>query len=488
MKTFCIESYNPIHKSLIDGLIQNKITHLMTTNYDLCFDKLIKQNSSSNIQKIVTEKDTDNFADKIYFKIHGSADDHSGDSVVFTLRHESLMPGWKRNLLNRLLRNKNLLVVGYSGLDFEVCPEILRIPTKNIFWNNINDEFPGPNAALVVNNKNGTLLVGDMVDLISDLIYPISPQKAPAINNFVEEIKNLFAKNELNIWRLTLLNSMGCPSIVLKIIDSIDKNSYTLSEQVLIERQKAQSLFHAGKYRSAAKSFVKSALMTEDNSIRVESYLDACDACRCYGAFFSAFGNLKKAFEATKLVYDKKDKIRKLGKIHLKRVLILRSFYQLSAFSKNLQARIRTICQRDLKIASKFSLQTGNWFEFQQIRWWAERLDIDGNVLADEEHYEAPPPKSGYDQMGYHIAQSGVFRDLLHKSKGKLSESARDALSKHIENCRQFGNFPEMWKLLFFKLKLERKNIILTFSQFLFYFFKCQYRPLYRLFQLISGG
>jgi len=257
---------------------------------------------------------------------------------------------------------------------------------------------------------------------------------------------------------------------------------------VVIERQKAQALFHYGKYKSSAKHYSKSTLIANDHSIITESYLDACDAYRCYGAFYRSFKNLKKAFKTMKYVHDKKNKKRILGKIHVKRVLIFRQFYQMSYFFKNLQARIRNICMRDLKIASRLSLQTGNWFEFQQIRWWADRLDIDANALADQEHYEAPPPKFGYDQIGYHIAQSGVFRDMLNKIKGKLSISNRDSLLKHIENCRQFGNIPETWKLLFLKLKYERKNIPLTFGKFLFYFLKCQYRPLYRIYQLISGG
>lgn len=166
LKSFSVDKYNLMHKALIDGVIQNKITNIITTNYDLCFDKLLAQFSNPGIKRIVTEKDINNnrhIPQKIYFKIHGSADDISGNSVVFTLRHESLMPKWKRNLLTDLLANKNLLVLGYSGLDFEICPEILRIPTKRILWNNIKDEFPSPNSELVLkNNINNFLLVGNM--------------------------------------------------------------------------------------------------------------------------------------------------------------------------------------------------------------------------------------------------------------------------------------------------------------------------------------
>ncbi len=160
----------------------------------------------------------------------------------------------------------------------------------------------------------------------------------------------------------------------------------------------------------------------------------------------------------------------------------------MSKYFKKIKTKIREKCERDLRIASRICIQMGNWFEFQQIRWWADRLDIDPRILADQEHYEAPPPKFGYDQLGYQIAQSGLFRDMLSKTKGELSIANRNLLLKHLENCKSFGNTPELWKLLYLKLKRDRKGVLTTFSEFTHKFLKCQYRPLFRIYQLVTGG
>ncbi|MBN1639408.1 MAG: SIR2 family protein [Ignavibacteriales bacterium] len=494
INNFSFDNYNSIHKALIDGFIQNKIANIITTNYDLCFDKLLEQAATSDIKKVIKGIDIQSVhnSKKVYFKIHGSADDLAGESIVFTLRHESLMPEWKRKLLKELLINKNLLVIGYSGLDFEICPELLRIPIKRIFWNNFTDEFPSPNSELVLeNNFNNVLLVGNMADLISDLTYPVFPKKGKINKSFVNEINTQLSEKELNFWRIILLNSMGCPSIALCICELFETTNSNVKDKLSIERQKAQALFHKGKYKTSAKYFLKAAHIsnkTNYHSIEAESFLDACDAHRCYGAFIRSFKCLKNAFYALSFVSESKTRKKIIGKIHVKRILIYRHFFQISKYFRKIKEQIKRKCERELRIASRICIQMGNWFEFQQIRWWAERLDIDPKILADQNHYEAPPPKFGYDQLGYHIAQSGVFRDMLNKTKGELSIANRSLLLKHLENCKSFGNTPELWKLLYLKLKRDRKGVLTTFLEFTHKFLKCQYRPLFRIYQLVTGG
>ncbi len=304
INNFSIDNYNCIHKALIDGLIENKIANIITTNYDLCFDKLLELAANFKINKVIKENDIQNITNykKIYFKIHGSADDLSGESIVFALRHECLMPSWKRDLLTELLTNKNLLVIGYSGLDFEICPELLRIPIKKIFWNNFTDEFPSPNSELLLSsNSNNVLLIGNMADLISDLIYPVFPREGKINKRFINEISTQLSEMELNFWRVILLNSMGCPSIALRVCELFEKTKTNVKDQLILERQIAQAQFHKGKYKTSAKHFLKAAHLANeinDHSIKTESFLDACDAFRCYGAFIrsSIFFPVKKIF------------------------------------------------------------------------------------------------------------------------------------------------------------------------------------------------
>jgi len=498
-EAFLVDAYNPAHQAIADGLISGKFRAVITTNYDLCFDKLFgycSTQSNRQIKRIIRESDYTNHYptnNRFYFKIHGSADDVDGESLVFALRHESILPDWKRKLLIEALSGKNLLVIGYSGLDFEICPELSNIPIKQIYWNSFTDKFPSPNAEILLRkNSNNVLLIGDMRNLLSDLIWPISAQAGISSDNFIFEIYNKFTQYELNYWRVTLLNSMGCPSIAFNIAQSClgdvadDKLDF-----LRMNRQIAQALFHKGRYRDSANTFLLSAKLANqlsDTLLEAELLLDTCDAFRCYGAFYRSSKVLNRALNLCNSVSHEFNKNRLLGKFHLKRILLMRHLYQISKYISWLRSWIIKKCTQDLKAASKFALQTGNWLEFQQTRWWAERLGIDPAILADKEYYQAPPSKSGYDHLGYHVAQCGVFRDMLQKTKDRLSDQNKTLLINHLEHCKLFGNIPEIWKLLFLKLKRDKEDYGNTFYGFLKHFFKCQYRPLIRIQQLLTGG
>jgi hypothetical protein len=285
---------------------------------------------------------------------------------------------------------------------------------------------------------------------------------------------------------------MGCPSIALNIgqsflvDDEIDKLDFLKAN-----RQIGQAYFHNGKYRDSAQTFLSSSKLAnqlKDRVLETELLLDACDAFRCYGAFYRSYRVLYRAFDLCNSITDEFSKNRLLGRFHLKKVLLLRHLFHIVQHLSGVKDRILHKCSQDLKAASKLALRTGNWFEFQQARWWAERLGIDVAILADKEYYQAPPTKAGYDHLGYHVAQCAVFRDMLYRTKGKLSNENKTSLMNHLENCRQFGNVPEAWKLLFLKLKRDKRDFMSTFFAFIRGFLKCQYRPLIRLQQLLVGG
>ncbi len=497
-KTFSVDVYNPIHQVIVHGLISGKFRSILTTNYDLCLDKLLgyyPAQSNSRIKRIVHERDYDiniPIPGQFYFKIHGSADDIDGESLVFALRHESILPHWKRKLLIDALSDKNLLVIGYSGLDFEICPEFMNIPIKHIYWNSIENKFPSSNAEILIRKSpNNVLIIGDMRDLLSDLISPISAREGSPSSSFVSEIQNKFTQDELNLWRVALLNSMGCPSIALNIGQSLLAANETNKLFFLkASRQIAQAFFHNGKYKDSAQTFLSSAKLADQLNNKVletELLLDACDALRCYGAFYRSYKFLNSAFHLCNFVTDEFSKKRLLGKFHLKKVLLMRHLYHIGQYVSGLRNRILQKCSQDLKAASKFALQTGNWFEFLQARWWAERLGIDVAILSDNQYYQAPPIKAGYDHLGYHVAQCAIFRDMLNKTSGKLSNENKTLLMNYLQNCKQFGNVPETWKLLFLKLKRDKDDFMKTFFAFIKNFLQCQYRPLIGLLHLIAG-
>jgi len=217
-RSFQIDKFNPIHEAIAEAFIRGKLRGVITTNYDLCLDKLLT--NVKDIAKVVTEDDyksVDVTTKRIYFKIHGSTDDKKGETLVWALSHENYLPDWKRELLLDMIKGKSLLIIGYSGLDFEICPEILKLPVKNIFWNILKEKNMSPNARRFLKEIPGYFLVGDMKILLSLLVcHPVNATWGNFSADLLDSIKKEFTEYEIGIWGASLLNSMGCASIALK--------------------------------------------------------------------------------------------------------------------------------------------------------------------------------------------------------------------------------------------------------------------------------
>ncbi|HIG17356.1 MAG TPA: hypothetical protein EYQ31_08725, partial [Candidatus Handelsmanbacteria bacterium] len=54
--------------------------------------------------------------------------------MVFQLSQEGALPDWKRQMLARILKGRDVVVMGYSGLDFDICPILFGLEYKRLFW------------------------------------------------------------------------------------------------------------------------------------------------------------------------------------------------------------------------------------------------------------------------------------------------------------------------------------------------------------------
>ena len=125
---FRITEYNDIHRLFAESLINDRVAAVVTTNYDCCIERAIADvvgcpvgSSMGPVKRVTADRDWNSrVAERLYFKIHGSADDPSSESLVFRLRQESVLPSWKRSLLESVIKDRTLLLLGYSGLDFEI--------------------------------------------------------------------------------------------------------------------------------------------------------------------------------------------------------------------------------------------------------------------------------------------------------------------------------------------------------------------------------
>jgi hypothetical protein len=174
-KAFYPTPPNPVHEAYAYLLNKGIVEHLITTNYDVGLEAACSAICSPERmpQVVVTDKDFSCVDDTrpVLFKIHGCASPGKENSIVLTLGGEGEMPGWKRELLERLVNGKNLLVSGYSGLDFEICPELTRLTPSSVTWNSYfdpstTDDALTANAKRVLQGSEGALLVGDMNQML----------------------------------------------------------------------------------------------------------------------------------------------------------------------------------------------------------------------------------------------------------------------------------------------------------------------------------
>lgn len=272
-KAFSIRECNPVHKALRDHLLSDGFPAIITTNYDLCLDEVLDVSDShpvsSEVVRVIEKQDIEQSQihnkKKIYFKLHGSVDDAEGRSLVFSLRQERRLPEWKKRLLYKLFkRHQSLLVIGYSGSDFEICPELFskKSPLKKIFWN--IREVPSINAKRFAGRKdhiNTLFLEGDMRKLLSELrSTEVNARKeGPERRSLVSYIDSEFNSQELALWRIALLKRMGIPKPALKDYEKLEMHSLTPAERIEAKTMKGRLYFHNGKYKTSAYLLEKTA-------------------------------------------------------------------------------------------------------------------------------------------------------------------------------------------------------------------------------------
>src|SRR5581483_3293431 len=153
----------------------------------------------------------------VYFKIHGSLEPSPSKydgSVIFSLRHETILPDWKRQLLRQLLDGRQLVVLGYSGSDFEICPELQKAGASRILWlfRDGCEVAQRNNVRHLLSRVEGTVIVGDIVDFLSVLSgNTIAHTKwDPHVGRLTRALRSACSNADLLEWRARLSVGMGC--------------------------------------------------------------------------------------------------------------------------------------------------------------------------------------------------------------------------------------------------------------------------------------
>lgn len=210
---FRTANYNSVHKLLANELKTGNIQTILTTNYDMCLDSALQ-----GTDRLATiwdqpswEMSTRVSADgsKSLWKIHGSAD--VLDSLILSRQGEARMDEWKQSLLADLVRDKALMVIGYGGRDFEICPELAySVHPRYVVWLDKNEQIT-PNAKRVLTEQRGTLVIGDLKQFLERvfLFDPAGLMRNPGAFDLPIDV------GLIPEWRVRLLDWMACGSLVL---------------------------------------------------------------------------------------------------------------------------------------------------------------------------------------------------------------------------------------------------------------------------------
>ena len=459
---------NPIHEALAGGLKNGLISSIITTNYDCCIDEALEK-SAVTYAKVVTgnqakEALEHNAVTRCYFKIHGSTEPGMEQTPMFSLKHEGLLDPNKRRLLTELLENRPLVLIGYSGLDFELCPEIERSNIKEIVWNDLYAEPPSISAKRLLEKKGGCLIYGDMRVFTQNWLGAThlpekTADKTDAVKNAVEEI---FSAEEIALWRIKTLNSLGLPAFVFKAVERADisaENSYFESVHL------GRAHFHAGRYKTARRNFRKAirAGISKRDSIKVaDAALEISDAYRSFSAPVRAYfctwtvdvlrlENLrtKKLIKQSLIIKDFLEIIRAVKKVSTERLRVIPLIKASVSLLDFIGKKLQILLGKKLVNCARESLQTGNWIDFQQTSLIAEGLNIE-IAAAEDDYYLPPKAATGYRHLAYYIPQTMVFYDhyLREKDSSAANDEMRREWRRHVKICKMLGINSSLWKIL----------------------------------------
>lgn len=484
---------NVLHEGVANAIINGRIRAIVSPNYDVCLEAV---RGFQSVRRVVTEDEARSVLDgPVYFKIHGSIEPQYRSSLVFALRHETVLPTWKRTLLRRLLANRTLLVIGYSGTDFEICPELQRAGCRRIVWNfpTAEELHRRNNVRQLLTVTEGEVLVGDLRALLARVcgVPSLSADWAPSTSSLRAALFAACSREELLEWRARLAVGMGCASVAHRAAAEREGIDPKWRESLEGARVLGNAAFHGGRYRTALRTYrVPARTLALPAGARCGMWLEVAEAQRVYGARLRALMRLRKALRMARRLPPGSERHRLEGAAALRQALIGRGWYQLLGHGpfKRVRSPLRTWLRGRLRLAAEAALAAGDRLNLHQIQLTAERLDIPFDAVVPDD-WIGVPTKDGYRNLGYLIAESMVFRDRLKRERTSLKRDDLISLRKYVRQHSLLQNWPEVWKLALLAVRwgppayrtLEIRRLVRAFL-------RCEHSPLFRLSPILWGS
>jgi len=491
---FNVRTANAIHRGIAQALIAKRIQSIVTTNYDCCLDDELSRSPG-----IAQNDDVFSNPSQAYWKIHGSADDETGERpMIFTLRQESSLDERSRHLLKTLWCDRVVLIVGYSGTDFEICPEIPALRPKRIIWNFLSRDDITTTACEVMRRVPGVIVIGDMLTLFELPDSPVHLDTKPSrgkSKNVAFEIGNRFSPITKLLWRLQILTTMTCAGPALRVADRlIQDERMSASERYCVLKERARALYYGGFHKRAALGFESVATMPEAMRESTADMLDlqlaACDSWRSYGDFVRA----RKSLATARRIAASANDVELTARVQMKRLALLRQLYK---FTKALRLipmaiLIRRRASHIIKPLIEPLVTRGLWTAYYELRTWGDRFDIPAEITSVADRYHAPPPRQGYWKLGDVMGQMITLRDDIRRTK-HLSEERINEIENLAQQAEDLGILAEAWKLHFCAWRKYRRvsrgknstRATYAYGKFKENFGKCEYHGFRRIIVLL---
>ncbi len=281
---------NAIHELLATFLLAQKDAGatVVTLNYD----ELIEDapvNGAVRSFRVATDGEYKAWAAEghrsLLLKLHGSF--HVPDTVVATLSTEHGLDPWKRELLRKRLAGKVVVLIGYSGYDFDVCPLLLESRPRFVYWNTPEpSEDPSPDGQGLI-ERGGQHVHGGLPDLLEPLkaalalVHPAAPRSEPATQDRVP-----FSIDEegAHRWLIRLTVEAGLGQTALRLISGTRGKWPHLVRDLGLCRDEARAHFlvaHTPEELRASRIAYRLALNAANGRIeRADLWLNYHEPCR----------------------------------------------------------------------------------------------------------------------------------------------------------------------------------------------------------------
>lgn len=466
---------NQIHECLVSSMANGRVKGVITTNYDLAFDTLA-QRASGHFFVVYDEPTLRGYREyrrihpggKVCFKIHGTASKDAEETIVCDLEAEGRLRPWKRELLKELLVERALIVVGYSGRDFDICPELAESTKQSlVVWFQRKPSDLQPNADRVLSRTKGILVHGSLEEFLQMVLQ--SSIKLPQSISQAPDLSALFDVQLLARWRMAVLNWMGFGALLSET--AFEDDNPELRCAVLGQVGRYKDLVLDKKRRIGISSPVTRELL--------QSKIDLASAQFIYGQHLRAWLTLRQVEHDIQSIFPSDESIRILA-IESKMMMYMRFAQFARVFAHASLLKFIQVKAAPLYDAAAPILErAGAWARLQALQQNAERIGV---AKTDQ----LPLPyRVGYRSLGLVSMDVIATRDQIREAPWTLTADEYTAALECIKKADRYGWHHEAWKFHWILLWRGGKDRSTHFRGWWRHFWRTQYPPLARLFQLI---